>query len=133
MTEPPTREAIEEYAKAHTRPEPELLQKLIEETREKFGPGMLTGRVEGRFLKFLVQMSKAKIVLEVGTFTGYSALSMAEGLPDGGQLITCEINEDHARFADKYFKQSPHNSKILICMGDAFETIDLLRAEQRAQ
>jgi caffeoyl-CoA O-methyltransferase len=123
-------EAIEEYVKARTRPEPELLQKLITETEEKFGLGMLTGRVEGRLLKLLVQLSGAQKILEIGTYTGYSALSMAEGLPDDGQLITCENNPDHAEIARKYIDRSPIGHKIQIKMGDALDTIKELKEQE---
>jgi caffeoyl-CoA O-methyltransferase len=122
-------EVIEEYAKARTRPEPQLLQELIAETEEKFGLGMLTGRVEGRLLKLLVQLSGASTILELGTYTGYSALSMAEGLPDDGQLITCENKPEHAEVARKYFDRSPHGNKIQIKMGDALDTIKELAQE----
>ena len=128
MTEykPLIHETIEEYAKTRTQPEPELLQRLIAETGEMFGLGMLTGRVEGRLLKLLVLISGAKNVLEIGTYTGYSALSMAEGLPDDGKLITCEIRPEHAELARKYIEESQHGHKIELRLGDALDTIKVL-------
>ena len=86
-------EALEEYAFRVTQEEPENLQKLVTLTYEQMDfPQMITGRVEGRFLKLVVQLVQPKLILEVGTFTGYSALSMAEGLTEGGKIITCEID-----------------------------------------
>lgn len=117
-------DAVEDYAREHTHPEPELLQKLTKETYSRMlYPQMLTGRLEGRSLKMWVQMIGAKRVLEIGTFTGYSALSMAEGLPEDGELITCEVNPEAQFMAEKYFKQSPHGAKIKLIMGPALDTI----------
>jgi caffeoyl-CoA O-methyltransferase len=118
---------LERYAFEHTTPEPELLRKLSEETHAKMQmPQMLTGRLEGRLLKFLVQSLGAKRVLEVGTFTGYSALSMAEGMPEDGKLITCEIEPTHAAMARRYFDASPHGKKIEVRMGPALTTLESL-------
>jgi caffeoyl-CoA O-methyltransferase len=91
---------------------------------------MLSGHVMGRFLKLLVQASGAKTVLEIGTYTGYSALSMAEGLPDDGQLVTCEINEEHAKLAQKYIEKSEHGHKVLVLVGDALDNIIYLEQDQ---
>lgn len=118
---------IEEYAREVTQPEPELLQELTQVThQETTAPQMLTGRLEGRFLKLLVMLSQAKSILEIGMFTGYSALSMAEGLPDDGQLITCEVDPRVEKIAQSYFAKSPHGHKISIRMGPALETIKKL-------
>lgn len=115
---------VEQYAFDHTQPEPDLLLRLSEETQARMqSPQMLTGRLEGRLLKLFAQMCNARRVLEVGTFTGYSALSMAEGLPDDGRVITCEIEPHHADFARRYFQSSPHGRKIEIRMGPALETL----------
>ena len=91
---------VEQYAVDHTSPEPALLTELAEATRE-FSPRhqMMVGPLEGRFLKMLVAAVGARRVLEVGTFTGYSALSMAEALPPDGQLVTCELDPAHAEMA----------------------------------
>jgi caffeoyl-CoA O-methyltransferase len=86
-------------------------------------PQMLTGRLEGRLLKLLAALCGAERVLEIGTFTGYSALSMAEGLPDDGRIITCEIEKAHAAMAQRYFDRSPHGKKIEIRLGPALETL----------
>lgn len=116
--------AVEKYAHDHTLPEPELLRRLADETYAKMdSPGMLTGRLEGRLLKLLAQLSGARRALEIGTFTGYSALSMAEGMPDDGRVITCEIEPRHADFARRFFAQSQHGGKIEIRLGPALETL----------
>lgn len=118
---------IEAYAFSHTSTEPPLLLELAEETKRNTSmPQMLTGRIEGRFLKLLVQLTRAKTVLEVGMFTGYSALSMAEGLPADGRLITCEIEPKYIEIAKRYFAKSPYGEKIEIKQGAALDTLKLL-------
>ncbi|MGH8167439.1 MAG: O-methyltransferase [Woeseiaceae bacterium] len=117
-------ESIDQYAFRNTSAEPELLQSLAERThREIDDPQMLTGRVEGRLLKFIVQLSQPKFVLEVGTFTGYSALSMAEGLGDDGRILTCEVDPVARKVAQEAFDASPVGRKIEIRMGPALDTI----------
>ena len=119
---------LERYAYEHTAPEPALLQRLSDETHAGMQmPQMLTGRLEGRLLKLLVLMSGARRVLEIGTFTGYSALSMAEGLPEDGSVETCEIEAAHATMAKRYFDASPHGKKIRIRMGPALATLESLQ------
>lgn len=116
--------AIERYAVSRTRPEPESLTALDEFTRAQMKwPQMLTGRLEGRLLKLLVQLTRPRLVLEVGTFTGYSALSMAEGLPDDGRIITCEIDEKARAVAQDAFDDSPFGHKIELRFGPALDTI----------
>lgn len=123
-------EEIDQYVFRNTKPEPELLQSLAERTqREMADPQMLTGRVEGRLLKLLVQMCRPKFILEVGTFTGYSALSMAEGLDDDGKIITCEIDPLAQKAAQAAFDASPVGHRIEIRMGPALETIRGLDAD----
>jgi len=118
---------LEKYAFDRTRPEPELLRALSDETYASMqSPQMLTGRLEGRLLKLLAALSSSKQVLEIGTFTGYSALSLAEGLPDDGRIITCEIEKAHADMAQRYFDRSPHGRKIKIRLGPALETLATL-------
>jgi caffeoyl-CoA O-methyltransferase len=121
---------LEDYAELSTKAEPILLQNLIQETKATMHASeMLTGRQEGRLLKLLVQMSKATSILEIGMYTGYSALSMAEALPTEGQLITCEINTEVQVLAEKYFAKSPHGHKITVCMGNAIDTIAKISKE----
>ena len=118
------------YAFEHTTAEPGLLQSLAAETRRDMpNPGMLTGRVEGRLLKLIVQLTRPRFVLEVGTFTGYSALSMAEGLGEGGRLVTCEIDPAAQQVAQQAFDASPVGDRIEIRMGPALDTIRGLEEE----
>lgn len=121
---------IERYAEAHTTPPEPLLARLAAETRENLpSPGMLTGTIEGRFLEMLVYASRAKRVLELGTYSGYSALSMAAGLPPGGHIDTCEVEEKHAEVARRYIAESPYADRITIHMGPALESIERLDGE----
>ncbi len=117
----------EEYALAHTSPLSPLLEEVESFTLTKTSfPSMLTGRVEGRFLQFVTRLSGARQVVEVGTFTGYSALAMAEVLPDGGRVLTIELNPDHAKIAQGFFDRSPAGSKITLRLGDALEVLKTL-------
>ncbi len=123
-------EAVEAYAEAHTTPPDPLLAELAEETRATMSaPQMLTGTIEGRFLEALVFATGARRVLELGTFTGYSALAMAAALPDDGHIDTCDIEPRHAEVAQRYFDRSPHGSKITLHLGPALETIARLEGE----
>lgn len=115
---------IEQYAFDHTRRAPDALEQLAEFTQANMdAPQMLTGRVEGRFLKLLVQICRPRLVVEVGTFTGYSALSMAEGLTEGGRIITCEIDPRACEVAQRAFDASPLGAKIELRFGPAIDTI----------
>ena len=123
----PEPEEIDEYTRAHSTAPDELLARLYEETHEKLdAPVMLTGPVEGRFLELLVWTGGAKRVLEIGTYSGYSALSMAAALPDDGELITCDVWEEAHEMAKRYAAESPHGSKIDFRLGPALETIETL-------
>jgi len=120
-------EKIEQYAFDHTSEEGELLRRLEEETYEKLEiPQMTTGRIEARLLKLLARLVGARRILEVGTFGGYSALSMAEALPEDGALVTCEEDPVAIAFAQKYFSESPHGKKITQMEGPALESIKKL-------
>lgn len=119
---------IEDYAARHSAAESELFQRLVKETYAKATmPQMQVGRLEGAFLRLLVRLTRAKRILEIGTFTGYSALAMAEGLPEGGELITCDVNPASVKIAQKYWAQSPHGKKIFSKMGPALTTIATLK------
>jgi caffeoyl-CoA O-methyltransferase len=121
---------IEAYAATHTTPPPELLTALAAETRENLrSPQMLTGTIEGRFLELLVFGLGARRVLELGTYSGYSALSMAAGLPEGGHIDTCEAEEQHAEVACRYIDQSPYADRITVHLGPALETIERLEGD----
>lgn len=120
-------EAVEAFAHDHTEPESDLYVRLREETyRVMDSPQMQVGRIEGRFLKMLVRLCGARRILEIGMFTGYSALMMAEGLPDDGRLITCDVDPKAEAIARRYFAESPDGHKIEIRMGPALETIKTL-------
>lgn len=120
-------EKIEEYAANHTTAEDALLTELAKETRaEMEWYVMQVGRIEGSFLKMLVQLTNAKRVVELGMFTGYSALMMAAGLPDDGKLITCDVDPKAEAMAKKYFAKSPHGKKIEVRMGPGLDTLKSL-------
>ena len=121
-------DGIDAYAEQVTEPADPLLEELRKETYANMAsPGMQTGRVEGTFLTLLVQLARAKRVLEIGMFTGYSGLSIAAGLPDDGELITCDVDPKAEEVAKRYFARSPHGKKIQIRMGPALETIASLK------
>jgi caffeoyl-CoA O-methyltransferase len=123
-------EQIEEYAEAHTTQPPELLAELAAETRETLSsPQMLTGTIEGRLLEVLVYALQPRRVLELGTYSGYSALSMAAALPEGGHIDTCEVDERHAEVARRYIDRSPFADRITVHLGPALETIERLGGE----
>jgi caffeoyl-CoA O-methyltransferase len=118
---------VDAYAEAHTTPSGELFERLAAETREKTEwPQMMVGEVEGRFLEFLVRLGSARRVLELGTFTGYSSLSMARGLPEGGRVITCDVNPDTTAIARRYAEEAGLADRIDFRLGPGVETIGRL-------
>jgi caffeoyl-CoA O-methyltransferase len=123
-------EEIEAYAAAHTTPPEELLAELAEETKATLrSPQMLTGPIEGRLLELLVHGIGAKRVLELGTYSGYSSLSMAAALAEGGHIDTCEVDEKHAEVARRYIERSQYADRITVHLGPALETIERLGGE----
>ncbi|MGQ0557845.1 MAG: O-methyltransferase [Nitrospiraceae bacterium] len=115
---------IEAYAETHSIPESSICRALREETERTMEyPQMVVGPLEGAFLKMMTQLVSAKRVLEIGMFTGYSALCFAEALPTDGTVITCEINDKSAAVARRYFAQAQYGSKISIRMGPALDTM----------
>jgi len=123
-------EEIERYAEAHTTPPPPLLAELAAETQATLrSPQMLTGPIEGRLLEQLVFVSGARRVLELGTYSGYSSLSMAAALPPDGRIDTCEVDERHAEVARRYIARSPYADRITVHLGPALETIARLEGE----
>lgn len=121
---------IERYAELHTRAESELLAKLNHETWQKIiAPRMLSGHLQGRVLSMISHMIKPKCIVEIGTYTGYSALCLAEGLTDDGVLITIDINDELQWIQDKYFSLSPFGKKIERHFGDALEFIPTLHQD----
>ncbi len=118
---------IEAYAERYSMPESAVCRALREETQRTMEyPQMLVGPLEGAFLKMMTRLVGAKRVLEIGMFTGYSALCFAEALPDDGEIITCEVNEQSAAMARSYFGQVPVGKKISIRMGPALDTMRTL-------
>jgi caffeoyl-CoA O-methyltransferase len=118
---------IEEYAERHSKPLSDTHAKLWLETFSKTrNPGMMVGAIEGAFLKMLVRMTGARRILEIGTFTGYSALAWAEALPRDGRVVTCDVNREAVAIAKRYFAQSQHGHKIEVKLGPALESLKVL-------
>jgi caffeoyl-CoA O-methyltransferase len=115
---------VEQYAEEHTSPDGELFERLAAETHEKTtAPQMMVGRLEGRFLGTLVRSLRARRVLELGTFTGYSSISMALALPAGGRIVTCDVNEETTAIARRYAEEAGVDDRIDYRLGPALETI----------
>jgi len=116
---------IERYAADHSTAEPPELKAVAAETREKFGgrSGMLTGHLEGAFLHSLVAISGARRVLEIGTFTGYSAMAMASALPSDGELITLDVSLEHVDVALRHIEDSPWRDRIDVRVGPALQSL----------
>ena len=115
---------IEAYAEAHSLPESEVCRRLREDTYRVMDlPQMVVGPLEGSFLKVMAMTVGATRILEIGTFTGYSALCFAESLYEGGTVITCDIDPESTSFAKKYWAESPHGSKIELRLAPALETL----------
>jgi caffeoyl-CoA O-methyltransferase len=123
---------VDAYVDAHTDEVSPLLQQLASETQAVTGLVRWSiGKVEGKLLQMLVKMSSAERVVEIGTFTGYSALLVAEALPEDGILITCETNPRYADIAAKYFAKSPHGAKIRLELRPAIDTLSALPADSQ--
>ena len=117
-------EAVSRYAEEHTIPESDTMRAIAEETRATIEMWiMMVGPMEAALLRQLVQLVGAKRVVEVGTFTGYSAIAMAEGLPSDGRLVTLDISEEWTAVARKHWATSPHGKKIQLELGPALETL----------
>jgi len=124
MTETDRQALLDRYIDEHTDDLSPLQRQLLAETEQETGHGRWSiGKTEGRLLQMLIRLSGARRVVEVGTFTGFSALMIAEALPADGRLITCEIDLKVADIARRYFKKSPHGSRIQLELGDALETL----------
>jgi caffeoyl-CoA O-methyltransferase len=120
-------DGIEEYSEQHTEEENDLLKKLNRETHAKvLNPRMLSGHVQGRFLSMISRMIRPNHILEVGTYTGYSALCLCEGLTDNGSLVTIDINEELETMTRTYFDDSPFSEKIDYRIGNAIDIIPTL-------
>jgi predicted O-methyltransferase YrrM len=119
---------LEEYAAFHSTPESDLLQQLWRETHVKvLSPGMLSGHLQGRFLSMLSHLIQPEKILEIGTYTGYSALCLAEGLAKDGILHTIEVNPELVEIITRYFTTSAYNEKIKLHIGKALEVIPNLK------
>lgn len=113
-------EKLTAYVESHTKEEPELLQKLNRETWAKvIMPRMLSGHLQGQVLAMFSKMIQPRRILEIGTYTGYSALCLAEGLTDNGKLYTIDINEELEEIVHRYIAASPYHDKIITMTGDA--------------
>lgn len=118
---------IDDYIKAHIDPEGDYLHRLYRATNlHLLYSRMASGHLQGRILKMLVEMVRPKLVLEIGTYSGYSALCLAEGLPEEGHLHTIEINDEQEDFTLPWLKGSPYAEKITMHIGDALEVIPRL-------
>ena len=121
---------IDEYVSAHSEDEPLVLKELTRETWLKaINPRMLAGHLQGRTLSMISHMIKPKTVLEIGTFTGYSAICLAEGLAENGKIITIDINEELEAFAKKSFVKAGIETKIEQRIGDAMELVPSITEE----
>jgi caffeoyl-CoA O-methyltransferase len=118
---------IEHYCTDHSSPETPIFQKLKEVTQEKTSlPQMQVGHLEGSLLALLVKISGAQKILEVGTFTGYSALKMAEALPENGSIVTLDKDVETTALAQEFWNKSPHGKKIRLILGDALQSIETI-------
>ena len=115
---------LDDYLNTQATPLEPLLQENYEETHASLSsPEMLAGPVVGRLLRFLVAVVAPRLVVEIGTFSGYSAMAMAGGLPPGGRIVTCELSPERAAFAQGYFDRSPWADRIEVRVGPALETV----------
>ncbi|QNR24992.1 O-methyltransferase [Croceimicrobium hydrocarbonivorans] len=121
---------LEDYLSAHHDAEPELLAQLNRETHLKIlQPRMLSGALQGRYLAMISKLARPKYILEIGTYTGYSALCLAEGLQEGGELHTLEINDELETMCKKYFTEAGKAEQIHLHIGDALDTLQNLKRD----
>ncbi len=123
-------ELIQNYSEQHTNGESELLKKLNRETHLKISqPRMLSGHLQGRFLSFISKLIQPNFILEIGTYTGYSALCLAEGLSKNGKLVTIDPNEETNLFAQSFFNQSPYAKQIELVQEQALKIIPTIKSD----
>lgn len=121
---------MDRYLEFHASAEPEILKKLRRETYQKTTqPHMISGYQQGRLLSIISKLISPKNILEIGTFTGYATLSLAEGLAKGGKIFTIDKNEDLAYLPEKYFKESEFSNQINFVKGNALDEIPKLNEE----
>lgn len=117
-------ETVERYAEEHTTAAPELFERLAAETREtQSAPEMMVGPVEGEFLRFMVLLKQPLLVLEIGTFTGWSSIAMASALPPRGKVIACDVNPDTTAIARRYAEEAGVAERIQYMLGPALDTL----------
>ena len=120
-------EKLTEYISENSNKESEILAKLNEETYQKvLQPRMLSGHIQGRFLSMISKMKSPSCILEIGTYTGYGTLCLAEGLLDGGKIFTIDRNEELLKIQNKYFEKSGKRDRIIQLTGNAKEIIENL-------
>ncbi len=126
----PVTEALYDYVLAVTLREPQLLEKLREETMAMPNSGMQISPDQGQFLRLLIKMLNAKRTLEIGVFTGYSSLSVALVLPDDGQIIACDVSDEYTSVARRYWQAAGMQHKIDLRIGPAVDTLEALTADE---
>jgi caffeoyl-CoA O-methyltransferase len=120
-------EALQAYCELHSSEEPEVLKKLNRSTHAQvLQPRMLSGHLQGRFLAMISALVRPKYILEIGTYTGYSALCLAEGLAEGGKLITIDVNPELEDMVHHFVKEAGFENKIQMIIGDAYQVIRTL-------
>lgn len=123
-------DGLENYISSHSESGGAVEKELRNETLALgSSSGMMSGDSVGNFLKLIVKINQCKRVLEIGTFTGYSALMLASGLQENGELITCDINSETSNIAKKYWAKSPHGKKIKLVLGPAIESMEKLEGK----
>jgi caffeoyl-CoA O-methyltransferase len=121
---------LEKYITEHSSPEDPVLKELYRETHIRFvNPNMVSGHLQGKMLEFISMMIKPEMILEIGTFTGYSAICLAKGLKPGGKLYTVELNDEMSEFSQSYFQKSGVSSKIIQLTGRAQDVVPELDLE----
>ena len=115
---------IDEYIEQHSEPQPAYLNNVVRETHlQMINPRMMSGHLQGRILKLLVEMTHARRIIELGTYSGYSALCMAEGLPADGELHTIEIDDELEDFIREQLQSAPHGNLVHLHIGNAVDII----------
>jgi predicted O-methyltransferase YrrM len=115
---------LADYCENHTSPESELLSNLNRDTHLKVvSPRMLSGHLQGRFLSFISKLQKPQLIIEIGTYTGYSALCLAEGLTESGKLISIDVNEETSSYAQSFIDKSAYKNQIKLVVADAKDFI----------
>lgn len=121
---------LSDYCENNTSPETDILAQLNRETHLKvISPRMLSGHLQGRFLSFISKLQQPKLIVEIGTYTGYSALCLAEGLAENGKLISIDVNEETSAFAKYFIQKTEYASKIELVLADAKDYIPTIKEE----